>query len=248
MTNLPFTQLDHTSPIPLYYQISAQLQDVIDRGVYGPGDSIPSEIEISDFLNVSRPTVRQAIQQLATKGMVIRRRGIGTVVAPQRIHRPASLSSLYEALDEAGRRPSTHTTRLEVRPALEDVASFLEIEIGTNVIVIERLRSADGLALALLENHIPLSVLSQIPTKTQLNSQGLYAIMRSSGIRFRSASQEIGARTISTREAKLLSTSRSDTVLTMDRVARDVDSRSVEYGHHVYLARHYSFDMTLEID
>ncbi len=248
MTNMPFTQLDHTSPIPLYYQISAQLQDVIDRGVYGPGDSIPSEIEISDFLNVSRPTVRQAIQQLAVKGLVIRRRGIGTVVAPQRIHRPASLSSLYEALDAAGRRPSTHTTRLEVRPALEEVASLLEIEVGTNVIVIERLRSAEGLALALLENHIPLSVLSEVPTKAQLNSQGLYAIMRSVGIRFHSASQEIGARTITAREAKLLSTSRSDTVLTMDRVARDVESRSVEYGHHVYLARHYSFDMTLEID
>ena len=248
MTNMPFTQLDRSSPIPLYYQISTQLHDAIDSGVYGPGDSIPSELEISDFLNVSRPTVRQAIQQLALKGMVIRRRGIGTVVASQRIHRPTSLSSLYDALDAAGRRPSTQTTRLEVIPALEDIATFLEIEVGANVIVIERLRSAEGLALALLENHIALSVLSEIPTKAQLDSQGLYGLMRSRGIRFHSASQEIGARTITSREAKLLQTSRSDTVLTMDRVARDVDSRTVEFGHHVYLASHYTFDMTLEID
>src|ERR1035438_9076691 len=138
MTNMPFTQLDHTNPIPLYYQISAQLQDAIDSGVYCAGDSIPSELEISDFLNVSRPTVRQAIQQLALKGMVVRRRGIGTVVAPQRIHRAASLSSFYEALEATGRRPSTQTTRLEVLPALEDIAKFLEIEVGANVIVIER--------------------------------------------------------------------------------------------------------------
>ena len=248
MTNMPFTQLDHTNPIPLYYQISAQLQDAIDSGVYGPGDSIPSELEISDFLNVSRPTVRQAIQQLALKGMVVRRRGIGTVVAPQRIHRPASLSSFYEALEATGRRPSTQTTRLEVLPALEDVAKSLEIEVGANVIVIERLRSAEGLILALMENYIPLNVLSEIPTKALLNSQGLYALMRSSGIRFHSASQEIGARPIAPREAKLLQTSRSETVLTMDRVARDVDHRSVEFGHHIYLARHYSFDITLEIE
>jgi GntR family transcriptional regulator len=248
MTNMPFTQLDHSNPIPLYYQIAAQLQNAIDIGTYGPGDSIPSELEISDFLNVSRPTVRQAIQQLAVKGLVVRRRGIGTIVAQQRIHRPASLSSLYEALEATGRRPSTHTSRLEVLPVLQDVASLLEVEIGSNVIVIERLRSAEGLILALLENYIPLSVLSEFPTKAQLDTQGLYALMRSKGIRFHSASQEIGARPISSREAKLLQTPRSDTVLTMDRVARDVDGRAVEFGHHVYLARHYSFDMTLAIN
>ncbi len=248
MTNMPFTPLDHTNPIPLYYQISAQLQEAIDRGVYAPGDSIPSELEISDYLNVSRPTVRQAIQQLAVKGIVVRRRGIGTVVAPVRIHRPASLSSLYEALEATGRRPSTQTTRLEILPATEDVARFLEIEVGANVIIIERLRSAEGTILALMENYIPLNVLPEIPTVAQLNTQGLYALMRAGGIRFHSASQEIGARTIAPREAKLLQTSRSDTVLTMDRVARDVDRRSVEFGRHVYLASHYSFDITLAIE
>jgi DNA-binding GntR family transcriptional regulator len=248
MTHMPFTQLDHSSPIPLYYQISAQLNDAIDAGVYGPGDSIPSELEISDLLNVSRPTVRQAMQQLALKGRVVRRRGIGTIVAPQRIHRPASLSSLYDALDAAGRQPGTQTTRLEVRPALDDVATLLEIEVGANIIAIERLRSAEGLAIALMENYVPLSVLAEIPTKAQLNGQGLYALMRARGIRFHAATQEIGARTITPREAKLLQSSRSDTVLTMDRVARDVEGRTVELGHHVYLARRYTFDMTLAID
>lgn len=248
MTDMPFDQLDRTNPIPLYYQIFAQLQDAINSGRYTPGDSIPSEFEISDFLNVSRPTVRQAIQQLAQKGLVIRRRGIGTVVAQQRIHRPASLSSLFDALESAGRRPSTLTTRLEVRPALDDVATNLEIDLGANVIAIERLRSAEGSMLALLENFIPLSVLPEIPTKAQLDSRGLYSLMRSSGIRFHTASQEIGARPITYREAKLLQTSRSETVLTMNRVARDLDSRPVEFGHHVYLAQHYSFDMTLDID
>lgn len=248
MTNIPFTQLDRSSPIPLYYQISAQLRAAIDNGVYSPGDSIPSELEISDFLNVSRPTVRQAIQQLALKGMVVRRRGLGTVVSQRRIHRPTSLSSLYEALDATGRQPSTQTTRLEVRPAHEDVATSLEIDVGANVIVIERLRFAEGLALALLENYIPLGSLTEIPTSAQLNRQGLYSLMRSRGIRFHSASQEIGARTITSREAKLLQTSRSETVLTMDRVARDVENRTVECGRHVYLARRYTFDMTLEIE
>lgn len=248
MTDMPFDQLDRTNPIPLYYQISAQLQEAIDSGRYLPGDSIPSEFEISDYLNVSRPTVRQAIQQLAQKGLVIRRRGIGTVVAQQRIHRPASLSSLFDALQSAGRSPNTLTTRLEVRPALADIAANLEITTGSNVISIERLRSAEGLTLALMENYIPLSALPEIPTKTQLDSHGLYSLMRASGIRFHSASQEIGARPITYREAKLLQTSRSETVLTMNRVARDISLRPVEYGHHVYLAQHYSFDMTLEID
>jgi DNA-binding GntR family transcriptional regulator len=110
-------ELDRDSPIPMYFQIAQQLQAEIDSGHLIPGDPLPSELELSEVLGVSRPTVRQAIQQLVQKGLVVRRRGVGTVVTHPRIHRSAALSSFFDALEAAGRVPQTKILRLEVHPA-----------------------------------------------------------------------------------------------------------------------------------
>ncbi len=238
-------QLDREGPAPLYFQIAQILESFIKLGRLKPGEPMPSELEISEFLKVSRPTVRQAFAQLAQKGLVIRRRGIGTIVTQPRIHRAASLASFYDALEAQGRTPHTEVLKLEVKVSSMEAASHLSVPIGTEVVSIERIRSADGEPIALMHNEVPLDLFRQLPTKGDLETQSLYALIRAQWVDIHSTSQEIGARVATSREARLLHAPRSSTVLTMTRVAFDTTGRAVDFGQHSYLAHRYSFQLTM---
>jgi DNA-binding FadR family transcriptional regulator len=96
----PGAPLDKGSPVPLYFQIAENLRSAIEGGALRPGDRLENEIQLSERLGVSRPTVRQAIQRLAQAGLVIRQRGVGTVVISRRIQR-----TLQPARRPAGGRP-----------------------------------------------------------------------------------------------------------------------------------------------
>lgn len=239
--------LDRTTPTPLYFQIAQQLERHIDRGTFQPGDPLPSEWDLSDSLGVSRPTVRQAIQQLAHQGLVVRRRGIGTVVIQRRVHRSAALSSFFDALVVAGRTPRSDVVHAGRVTPSGDVATSLQLETGGEVIDITRVRFADDVAIAVMHNLIPVTVLPEVPSVDELCSRGLYDILRARGVQLAQAHQEIAARRATAREATLLGAPRHATVLTMRRLAYDIHGVPVELGNHVYLAERYSFEMTLPL-
>ena len=90
--------IDRASPVPLYHQLAEQLSAAIDTGTLSPGDAFENELALAERLGLSRPTVRRAIGELVTQGLLVRRRGVGTTVAKQMVHRRAELTSLYEDL------------------------------------------------------------------------------------------------------------------------------------------------------
>src|SRR4051812_38867773 len=99
--------VDRSSPVPLYFQLSQQLEAAIEQGRLAPGSLLGNEIELAGRLGLSRPTVRQAISSLVDKGLLVRRRGVGTQVVHSQVKRPLELSSLYDDLEAAGQRPAT---------------------------------------------------------------------------------------------------------------------------------------------
>jgi len=238
-------RLDRDSPVPLWFQIAELFRGAIESGALAPGERLDNEIEISERLGVSRPTVRQAIQALVQKDLVVRRRGVGTIVAARRIKRPVALTSLHDDLQRAGRRPETEVLRLEEHPASPELAASLAITPGDPVLHIERLRFAEGAPLALMENFVPVAVLGTAIDKASLESHGLYELFRQRGLRPQSAEETIGARTASAHEARLLRVGRNATVLTMTRTAADATGRILEIGRHIYLASRYSFEISL---
>jgi DNA-binding GntR family transcriptional regulator len=235
--------LDRTSPIPLYFQIARQLEDAISRGELAPGTRLDNEIELSERLAVSRPTMRKAIERLVNQGLVVRRRGIGTVVVPKAVKRPMALSSLYEDLAHAGRRPRTEILAVTTRAANPDVAAALSLPEGEPTLYLERLRYADDAPLAVMHNYLP-SGLVELDGE-MLRSQGLYQILRARGIQPQVATQTIAARAATNHEARLLEVGRSTPMLTMTRTAFDATGRAIEYGNHAYLADRYSIEVTL---
>ena len=85
--------IDRTSPVPLYHQLAQQLTAAIEGGALKPGDAFENELSLAERLDLSRPTVRRAIGEMVARGLLVRRRGIGTTVANEVIHRRDELTS-----------------------------------------------------------------------------------------------------------------------------------------------------------
>ncbi len=232
--------------MPLYYQLAQTMEHAIHSGQLSSGTHLENELELARQLGVSRPTVRRAIGYLAGRGMLIRRRGIGTLVVPVRIRRPVRLTSLFDDLVEAGQSPRTQVLKFESRPAPPDVADGLHLAEGTSVQFVERLRFAGEQPIALMRNYLPADIRGL--TETGLAETGLYRLIRATGTQLRIATQSIGARVAKRAEARLLAVAPGAALLTMRRIAYDDAGRAVEYGDHVYPAERYAFEMSLVAD
>lgn len=243
MVQLPALTIDRSSPVPLYFQLAEQLQAAIVAGTLAPGTRLENEVQIADRCGLSRPTVRQAIQHLVDKGLLVRKRGVGTQVVQAHVRRSIELTSLYDDLTAAQRSPRTEVLELATVPASDEIGKDLGLPPGTDVIRLRRLRLSDAEPLALMTNHLPTDIVKL--TTERLERHGLYEILRAAGVNLRIANQTIGARGATTAEARLLDERRGVPLLTMTRTAFDDKGRAIEYATHVYRASRYSFTLTL---
>ena len=117
---LPRFVVDRSSPVPLYFQVAQHLEDAIHSGAIPTGTLFQNEVDLAASLGLSRPTMRRAMQHLVDKGLVVRRRGIGTRVVQPKLRRPLELTSLYDDLARAGRTPTTELLSFETVEASDD--------------------------------------------------------------------------------------------------------------------------------
>ena len=122
--------LDRNSPVPLYHQLAQAIEHAISSGLLAPGDRLENELSLTSRLGLSRPTARQAIQELVKKGLLVRKRGVGTQVVRSQFRRDERLSSLNEDLAKAGKRPGTRLLELsvgELDPAVHAAIDAAEV-------------------------------------------------------------------------------------------------------------------------
>jgi DNA-binding GntR family transcriptional regulator len=238
-----FLGVDRSSPIPLYFQIASRIEEAIADGRLPPGSRIENEVALGERLRLSRPTIRRALQDLTDKGLLVRRRGIGTQVVHGPVTRKVELTSLYEDLSRDGQHPGTTLLTHEVIPAEARLAERLSLPDNASVLHLRRLRLTDGVPLAVMENFLPAEFIDI--DIAELAERGLYQLLRGRGTHIRIAQQRIGARAATTEESRLLEIARKGPVLTMDRTAYDELGKAVEFGHHCYRPDRYSFETTL---
>jgi DNA-binding GntR family transcriptional regulator len=236
-------RVDRNSPVPLYFQVAQHLEQMIESGELPMGTRLENEIDLADQLGLSRQTMRRAIEYLVGRGLLLRKRGIGTQVVQAKVTREVELTSLYDDLAKTGRDPSTTVVSFSTEPAPDALAAGLGLAAGTPVYVFERLRFAGAEPLALMRNHVPAHLMRL--SAADLEAQGLYNLFRANGISMRIARQSIGARAATAAEARALGERKGAPLLTMERSAYDEQGRAVEHGRHVYRASRYSFDLTL---
>lgn len=239
----PRVTLDRASPVPLYHQVAQQYEQAIGSGALSPGDMLDNEIALATSLGVSRPTMRQAIEVLVHKGLLVRKRGVGTQVVSGPVQRSLELTSLYDDLDRTGHHPRTDVLALAQRPADDEVAHELRLDPGTPTWRLERLRYADDEPLALMVNHLPLDVIDL--ADVDLVGHGLYEQLRRANVALVVAQQTISARRATASEATLLTEKRGAPLLTLNRTTFDNTGRAVEFGRHAYRPALHAFNLSV---
>ena len=234
--------VERGSQTPLYLQLAAGIEEAIRSGVLTPGSRLENELALSKRLRLSRPTVRQGIQELVDKGMLVRKRGVGTQVVQAPVNRQVALTSLYDDLQAAGKAPRTEIVEYRIGRPSPEAVDRLQLAPGEQVLDLIRVRYADDEPLAVMRNTIPERI---APTREALAASGLYACLRDGGISTVLAHERIGATVADEDHAELLGEQVGAALLTMERKSFANDGSVVEYGFHVYRASRYSFEVTL---
>lgn len=150
------TVLDKNSPVPLYFQLEKWLLEEIEKETYPIGKCIPTENQLKERFQISRTTVRQAINDLIQEGWLYRNGTKGTVVTkPQRESASVrSMEPFNKQIVRAGQTPRTEVMELKIITADEVLASYLNINVNVKVISMFRRRFADDLPIATLQNYL----------------------------------------------------------------------------------------------
>src|SRR5688500_8515429 len=147
---------------PLYLQLKRWIEDAVARGVIKPGDALPSERDLAQKVDVSRVTVRKAVQHLVRDGVLVQRHGSGTFVAPQTHRVEQSLSQLTSFAEDMARRGMAVTSVWLDRGVYDsspEETVALGLSSGERVARIARLRISDDMPLAIERAALSASVL-----------------------------------------------------------------------------------------
>jgi GntR family transcriptional regulator len=149
--------LSDENPLPYYQQLYAILRENIISGGWKPGDLLPSEMELIEQFEVSRITVRQALELLVEEGLIYRRRGRGTFVSVPSIEQGLNrIVSFTEDMRRRGLHPGTEVISSSVIPASYEIAEKLQVPVGEDLARYERLRLADGEPMSVEISHLVL--------------------------------------------------------------------------------------------
>lgn len=222
---------------PIYLRLAAELRERIVTGEIAIGDALPSERDLCDIMGASRVTVRRAIETLIDEGLIVRRQGSGTYVAP-RIQAPNSyLSSFSQDARARGEKTQTIWMMKTRASASAEEAAILEIAVGATVVRLGRVRLAGGEPLAIENAIVPALFL---PDLDQLGDS-LYETLEKVGHRPVSGTQRIRASLATSTEAGLLSMQEGAEILRIERLTRLADNRPVEFTRSAYRGDRYEF-------
>ncbi|HSJ50582.1 MAG TPA: GntR family transcriptional regulator [Actinomycetota bacterium] len=230
---------------PRYERIARHLRKRVRAA--SPGDRLPSDAELCHRFSVSRMTARQAVQQLVNEGLVVRRRGRGTFVAATPVARLlGSPLSFTESMRRRGLRGSSRMLRAEVTSPAPVDAEMLGLRPGDRVVVLERLRLADDVPMA-IERAVLVPALIAV-LQDDLENGSLHDAMERLGRIPTRAHATVTARPATAAERRLLELTARDVLVCERRVISDQQGEPLEHTETRYASRRYLFEAVLQRD
>jgi GntR family transcriptional regulator len=213
-----------------------QVLDLIER--LGVGNAIPSERQLSADLGVSRLTVRAALDDLTREGYLVRRRGSGTYVQQPKIAQELTMTSFSEDMRRRGMRPGSRTLSLSHELADARLGRLLRVSPSEEILVIKRLRLADGETMAIETLHLPAAL---VPGLRPHDLDGsFYELLRDRyGLSIASGTQAIEPTVTNAEESEALGVPLHSPAFLFERTSRDDDGRTVEFVQSVYRGDRY---------
>lgn len=237
---------DETGAGPLYLQLHRRIAEAIASGRLKPGDSLPPEREMAALTGLSRVTVRKGVEALVASGQLVQRRGSGTFVAPRVERLEQALSLLTSFTEDMERRGKTVESFWLARglhaPAPEEVMA-LGLGAGDRVARLERVRTSDGVPLAIERASLPASILPDPESVTR----SLYAVLEDRGLRPVRAVQRISAANLGPRDADLLNVPQGVAGLRIERLSYLPSGKVVEFTRSLYRGDAYDFAVELKL-
>lgn len=227
---------------PRYIEIHNQIRDRIENGEWQSRKRLPSERELAEMFQVSRMTLRQAVQTLVDEGLLERRVGSGTFVAEQKVsERALGVTSFTELMAETGRHATTKTVSYKVTTPSASEIEHLALKPTDEVLVLERLRYGDDEPILLEQATLPMKLVENC-TRSAL-TESLYKTLASIGIKPGRANQTVGVALANERLSELLDIKRGDPILTVRQVSYDQNDTPFEYVRSYYVGERFEFSL-----
>jgi GntR family transcriptional regulator len=214
----------------LYANIEETIAREIARGEYRPGDQLPTEDELLVRFQVSRITVRRAIQNLVQRGLLEIRRGHGTFVLEPRIAAELTkLTGFVEDMHAVGRTATARVLSQRIAVASARVAERLQLTKGTKVMRIERVRLADGVPISLDETYLPLYLGKQI-VRNDLRLHPIFTLLEKEyGVPLTEADYELEAVIATQPVADALQVKVGSPIFQIERTSMTTGRQPVDY-------------------
>jgi GntR family transcriptional regulator len=241
------TKIDHFSPIPYYLQIKEAIREQIEHGHWQPGDLLPGEPELCHIFGVSRTVVRQALKELTYEGLLIRERGKGTFVAQPKINESLvqRLTGFYQDMADRGHPPVTQVLKQVVVPASPKIAAYLQVEPGTPLIQLDRLRFVKGEPIVLVSTFLPHVLCPQV-LNADFTRQSLYLFLeRECHLFIVRGRRFIEAVPANEYEARLLGVPKGAPLLKLESVSYLESGKPIEYYYAFHRADRSRFEVEL---
>jgi GntR family transcriptional regulator len=238
--------INKNSPVPIYHQLEEYIKQQIETGILKEEAVIPSEREYAERFQISRMTVRQAINNLVSEGFLKRQKGRGTFVNKKKVEQELQgMTSFTEDMRSRGMNPSSTLLSFQIILADKNTAMDLRIEENDSVYKIKRIRLADGAPMALETAYIPVEI---VPGLTEDNSNlSLYQYIEEHlSLSISEATQEIEASVADSHDAENLGITIGDPILLIERISYLTDGIPFELVKSTFRADRYRFVHTMK--
>ncbi len=236
-------KIDRLSRLPLYDQIQRNIRQLILDGHLREGQLMPSEWELAELYEVSRLTVRRALDELVHQRWLRRRQGVGTFITRPKIASiaPDKLSFTQQML-AIGRMPSSRLLSCKQVPASTHLASLLNVEVAAPLVEIVRVRLADGQPILLESSSLPYSRFPDLLDCPHLESGSLYAFLSERyGVEITRMEQRLKPVLLTAEQARLLEAPEGSPSIRSDILAYSHLDEAVEYSWSVANGEHSEF-------
>jgi len=238
-------KINHSSPLPLHAQVEELLRVMIELPEYKDGGFLPKEVDLAKKLGISRNTLRQATNKLEYEGLLVRKKGVGTKVAKKQV--TTHLNEWYsftQEMNDKGVSFINFLLQIDWVKADSKIAHFFEIEEGTSLLKLSRLRGDEEGPFVYFESYFHPKIGL---TGSEDFTRPLYDILENDfSVSPSISSEKLKARLASVITSKRLGIKQGDPVLVRERFVSDPGSRPLEYNIGFYNADRFTYTINIK--
>lgn len=232
---------------PLYLRVKKDIAARIQQGAWPPGTYIPSEPDLQQRYRVSRTTIRKAVEDLVSDGMLTIIHGMGTrVVVPRLSLKPATLMSFTQMMLAQGIEPGRRDESIATEPADAEVGRALGIHVGTEVVRFSRIRTADGQPVSHNVSYLPMALFRGYDVQNLLAGESLYAQLENAfNLVVQTTEDTFGLARADAEVAAMLEVKVGEPLLLIARNGFDKAENPIEYSRTIIRSDRYHHTITL---